>query len=162
MMLLIMLIQGNKSTHSDIYYSNHSERSWEGNGRYCHSVWTIKSPWRSWGSLYKHFEFARMVLLRECLVRVRVMPRFLGNVMAKIVTAIGPKGINFVIYSIDFHLLRNHLHVIVKMGWRASRIFHAAVCKGYRSSWCILPITRPSESWRNECSDALLIHIINA
>ena len=40
------------------------------------------------------------------------MPRFLGNIMAKIVTAIGPKGINFASYSIDYHLLRNYLHVI--------------------------------------------------
>mmetsp|Transcript_2661 Transcript_2661/g.3941 ORF Transcript_2661/g.3941 Transcript_2661/m.3941 type:complete len:92 (+) Transcript_2661:770-1045(+) len=40
------------------------------------------------------------------------MPRLLGEVMAGIMTAAGPKGVNFARYSLDYHILRNYLHVL--------------------------------------------------
>ena len=40
------------------------------------------------------------------------MPRFLGGIVAKILTGMGPKGMNFASYSIDYHILRNYLHII--------------------------------------------------
>ena len=40
------------------------------------------------------------------------MPRFVGKIVAKILTGIGPKGLNFANYSIDYHILRNYLHVL--------------------------------------------------
>jgi len=40
------------------------------------------------------------------------MPRFLGEIMASVMTAVGPKGVSFARYSIDYHLLRNYLHCL--------------------------------------------------
>mmetsp|Transcript_29705 Transcript_29705/g.50634 ORF Transcript_29705/g.50634 Transcript_29705/m.50634 type:complete len:506 (-) Transcript_29705:65-1582(-) len=40
------------------------------------------------------------------------MPRLLGEVMATVMTAAGPKGVNFARYSLDYHILRNYLHVL--------------------------------------------------
>ncbi|KAL7499593.1 hypothetical protein ACHAWT_007206 [Skeletonema menzelii] len=40
------------------------------------------------------------------------MPRLVGEVMATLMTAAGPKGVNFARYSIDYHILRNYLHVL--------------------------------------------------
>lgn len=40
------------------------------------------------------------------------MPRFLGEIMASGMTAVGPKGVSFARYSLDYHLLRNYLHLI--------------------------------------------------
>jgi hypothetical protein len=45
-------------------------------------------------------------------VKEEGMPRFLGEVMAFVMRNIGPKGINFARYSIDYHILRNYLHVV--------------------------------------------------
>ena len=44
------------------------------------------------------------------------MPRWIGGLVAKVVTSIGPKGMNFASYSIDYHILRNYLHVISEWG----------------------------------------------
>lgn len=44
------------------------------------------------------------------------MPRLIGEVIAFIMSNIGPKGINFARYSIDYHLLRNYLHVLDAWG----------------------------------------------
>jgi len=40
------------------------------------------------------------------------MPRFLGEIMATVIRSVGPKGVSFARYSLDYHLLRNYLHVI--------------------------------------------------
>eukprot|EP00571_Detonula_confervacea_P007033 CAMPEP_0172322618 /NCGR_PEP_ID=MMETSP1058-20130122/46417_1 /TAXON_ID=83371 /ORGANISM="Detonula confervacea, Strain CCMP 353" /LENGTH=394 /DNA_ID=CAMNT_0013038409 /DNA_START=400 /DNA_END=1584 /DNA_ORIENTATION=+ len=40
------------------------------------------------------------------------MPRFLGEIMASVMTAVGPKGVSFARYSLDYHLLRNYLHCL--------------------------------------------------
>ncbi|EED95522.1 hypothetical protein THAPSDRAFT_14482, partial [Thalassiosira pseudonana CCMP1335] len=44
------------------------------------------------------------------------MPRFVGNIVASVMRAVGPKGVNFARYSLDYHLLRNYLHVIDEWG----------------------------------------------
>ena len=44
------------------------------------------------------------------------MPRWIGRIVAKLVTSVGPKGMNFASYSIDYHILRNYLHVISEWG----------------------------------------------
>jgi len=44
------------------------------------------------------------------------MPRWIGGLVAKVVTSIGPKGTHFASYSIDYHILRNYLHVISEWG----------------------------------------------
>jgi coenzyme F420-reducing hydrogenase beta subunit len=44
------------------------------------------------------------------------MPGFMGEVMATVMRAVGPKGINFARYSIDYHILRNYLHVLQEWG----------------------------------------------
>ena len=45
------------------------------------------------------------------VVREEGMPMWMGEVMATVMTFIGPKGVNFARYSIDYHILRNYLHV---------------------------------------------------
>ena len=49
-------------------------------------------------------------------VKEEGMPRLIGEVMAFIMTNVGPKGINFARYSIDYHLLRNYLHILDAWG----------------------------------------------
>jgi coenzyme F420-reducing hydrogenase beta subunit len=44
------------------------------------------------------------------------MPSFLGEIMAFAMQKIGPKGTNFARYSIDYHLLRNYLHILDEWG----------------------------------------------
>ncbi len=44
------------------------------------------------------------------------MPRWLGNILAWILTRIGPKGLEFGRYSLDYHYLRNYLYVQRHMG----------------------------------------------
>uniref|UniRef100_A0A0E0KP21 7-hydroxymethyl chlorophyll a reductase, chloroplastic n=1 Tax=Oryza punctata TaxID=4537 RepID=A0A0E0KP21_ORYPU len=38
-------------------------------------------------------------------------PRFVGNVIAFLLNLIGPKGLEFARYSLDYHTIRNYLHV---------------------------------------------------
>jgi len=40
------------------------------------------------------------------------MPEWLGNIFASVLQAIGPKGISFARYSIDYHILRNYLYLL--------------------------------------------------
>ena len=55
------------------------------------------------------------------------MPRWFGEIMASVMTAAGPKGINFARYSIDYHVLRNYLHVLDVWGEsRASNMIPAS------------------------------------
>jgi len=46
-------------------------------------------------------------------------PRWAGNIIAKLLTAIGPKGLEFGRYSIDYHYIRNYIHV--NRHWKADR-----------------------------------------
>lgn len=46
-------------------------------------------------------------------------PIWVGNIIAKLLTAIGPKGLEFGRYSIDYHYIRNYIHV--NRHWRADR-----------------------------------------
>lgn len=39
------------------------------------------------------------------------MPRFLGRILATILEKLGPKGLEFGRYSLDYHTIRNYLHV---------------------------------------------------
>ena len=50
------------------------------------------------------------------------MPGWLGEIMAFAMRNIGPKGINFARYSIDYHILRNYLHVLDSWGKERSMI----------------------------------------
>ena len=50
------------------------------------------------------------------------MPDWLGEIMAFVMRNIGPKGINFARYSIDYHILRNYLHVLDSWGKERSNI----------------------------------------
>jgi hypothetical protein len=45
-------------------------------------------------------------------IKMQGMPRFLGEVMATVTTNVGPKGISFARYSLDYHILRNYLHCL--------------------------------------------------
>jgi len=49
-------------------------------------------------------------------VKQEGMPVLVGEIMAMALTKIGPKGMNFARYSIDYHILRNYLHVLMEWG----------------------------------------------
>jgi coenzyme F420-reducing hydrogenase beta subunit len=44
------------------------------------------------------------------------MPMMLGKVLAAVLGYIGPKGVHFARYSIDYHILRNYLHILHEWG----------------------------------------------
>lgn len=46
-------------------------------------------------------------------------PKWVGNIIAKLLTSIGPKGLEFGRYSIDYHYIRNYIHV--NRHWKADR-----------------------------------------
>ena len=46
-------------------------------------------------------------------------PKWVGNIIAKLLTAIGPKGLEFGRYSIDYHYIRNYIHV--NRHWKSDR-----------------------------------------
>ncbi|KAL4421293.1 hypothetical protein ABPG75_010584 [Micractinium tetrahymenae] len=43
-------------------------------------------------------------------------PRWLGNLLAWVLTRLGPRGLEFAKYSIDYHYLRNYIHVMRHWG----------------------------------------------
>ncbi|EJK62303.1 hypothetical protein THAOC_17090 [Thalassiosira oceanica] len=49
-------------------------------------------------------------------VKEKGMPPFVGNIIASIATKLGPKGVAFARYSIDYHILRNYLHCLREFG----------------------------------------------
>lgn len=49
-------------------------------------------------------------------VRDRGMPIWMGEIMSNVMSTLGPKGVSFARYSIDYHILRNYLHVLSEWG----------------------------------------------
>lgn len=49
-------------------------------------------------------------------MKTQGMPRFLGEILATIMTHVGPNGVSFARYSIDYHILRNYLHCVDSWG----------------------------------------------
>jgi hypothetical protein len=49
------------------------------------------------------------------------MPIWLGEVLALGLRAVGPKGVSFARYSIDYHILRNYLFVLKQWGYEQAR-----------------------------------------
>lgn len=50
------------------------------------------------------------------------MPMWMGEIMASVMTFVGPKGVSFARYSIDYHLLRNYLHILDVWGEERAQI----------------------------------------
>lgn len=69
-------------------------------------------------------DFALSTLQSDTIVQSMVggsimekgLPLWIGNIMVFILQRAGPTGINFARYSIDYHLLRNYLHVVDEWG----------------------------------------------
>ena len=55
-------------------------------------------------------------------IKEQGMPGWLGEVMAFAISNIGPKGVNFARYSIDYHILRNYLHVVDQWGEERAQV----------------------------------------
>lgn len=55
-------------------------------------------------------------------VKQEGMPHLVGEAVAFAMRYIGPKGINFARYSIDYHILRNYLHVLEEWGENRANI----------------------------------------
>jgi len=49
----------------------------------------------------------------------RPAPRFVGNILAFLLNLVGPKGLEFARYSLDYHTIRNYLHV--RRAWGEQR-----------------------------------------
>uniref|UniRef100_A0A0V0HBE8 Putative ovule protein n=1 Tax=Solanum chacoense TaxID=4108 RepID=A0A0V0HBE8_SOLCH len=43
-------------------------------------------------------------------------PKFVGNLIAFLLNIVGPKGLEFARYSLDYHTIRNYLHVVRNWG----------------------------------------------
>lgn len=43
-------------------------------------------------------------------------PRWVGEILATVLTWLGPKGLEFARYSIDYHYIRNYIHVMRHWG----------------------------------------------
>ena len=71
-----------------------------------------------------HEQLAVATTESDALVRALVggsvpesgMPPWLGEVFALVVQRLGPKGVSFARYSIDYHILRNYLHAVNEWG----------------------------------------------
>jgi coenzyme F420-reducing hydrogenase beta subunit len=50
------------------------------------------------------------------------MPVWMGELMAFGISSLGPKGVSFARYSIDYHVLRNYLHVVETWGVDRAKI----------------------------------------
>ena len=50
------------------------------------------------------------------------MPQWLGEIIASVITYMGPKGIPFAKYSIDYHILRNYLYVLHEWGEQRTKL----------------------------------------
>lgn len=69
-------------------------------------------------------DFALSTLQSDAIVQSMIggsimekgLPEWIGNVLAFLLQKVGPTGINFARYSIDYHLLRNYLHVVDEWG----------------------------------------------
>nr|CAB3482919.1 unnamed protein product [Digitaria exilis] len=48
-------------------------------------------------------------------------PRFVGNILAFLLNLVGPKGLEFARYSLDYHTIRNYLHVRRAWGKRRAK-----------------------------------------
>jgi hypothetical protein len=53
-----------------------------------------------------------VLAMRGGAVKEAGLPKWIAELMAFALRNIGPKGINFARYSIDYHILRNYLHVL--------------------------------------------------
>jgi 7-hydroxymethyl chlorophyll a reductase len=49
------------------------------------------------------------------------LPRFMGKILARLLTQFGPKGLAFAQYSIDYHTIRNYLYVKRHWGKQGDR-----------------------------------------
>lgn len=73
-----------------------------------------------------HEKFASATVASDALVSDMIgnavpekgMPRWLGQIMALALQRLGPTGVNFARYSIDYHVLRNFLYVLKAKGSR--------------------------------------------
>ena len=80
-------------------------------------------PGGSGGSWLSHEKLASATVASDALVQAMMvggqvreqgMPVWMGEVLAFVLRATGPTGIGFARYSIDYHILRNYLHVLLQ------------------------------------------------
>ena len=60
--------------------------------------------------------FVMQTVLQEERSTNATLPKFLGKILAFVLTQLGPRGLEFAKYSIDYHTIRNYLYV--KRNWR--------------------------------------------
>ena len=65
--------------------------------------------------------FVMQTVLQEERATNSTLPKFLGKILASVLTKLGPRGLEFAKYSIDYHTIRNYLFVKRNWGNRADR-----------------------------------------
>jgi len=55
-------------------------------------------------------------------VKEEGLPMVVGEIMAFVMRSIGPTGVNFARYSIDYHIIRNYLHILDEWGEERANI----------------------------------------
>lgn len=93
-----------------------------------------------------HEQLAEATVLSDAIVQGMVggnvpakeMPTWIGEILAMLLQATGPKGVAFARYSIDYHILRNYLHVLAFWGEERARrttpLFALTIVDHYLSS----------------------------
>lgn len=93
-----------------------------------------------------HQNFAVSTVVSDAIVQSMVggtvqkegAPLWIGKVLAFVLTFLGPKGLNFAKYSIDYHFLRNYLYILSQNG-SIDQLpeFAQAIVEDYRSNKAI-------------------------
>ena len=65
-------------------------------------------------------------------------PRWLGNMLAAVLERVGPRGLEFGRYSIEYHYIRNWLHV--QRAWGAPTSVTFALGNVHAGSLGVLPV----------------------
>lgn len=69
------------------------------------------------------------------------VPRFIGNLIAFVLNLIGPKGLEFARYSLDYHTIRNYLYVSRHWGKQRAEThipsYAKKIVEDYNSDGCI-------------------------
>ena len=83
------------------------------------------------------------------------LPSWIGTLLSRILSWLGPKGMEFARYSIDYHYLRNFLYI--HRHWKEERVeqhvpkYVRSIVSEYEPK--ISKMVKDAHSGRNECAD---------
>jgi hypothetical protein len=85
----------------------------------------------------RHESFALSTVQSDSIVQKMIggkipekgLPLWMGEILAFVLQKLGPTGVHFARYSIDYHILRNYLHVVDVWGEDAAADFMPTYAK---------------------------------